>query len=79
MAGAGDPASADDVADVIWRTISTEAPVLRYRVGRDAEALAANRAVLADEEWITGLTMVDDDQWRANMLAWSATDVPGLG
>jgi len=79
MAGVADPASADDVAGVIWHAISTDKPVLRYPVGKDAEALAANRAVLADEAWIAGLTMVDDEQWRANMAAWGATDVPGMG
>ena len=79
MAGVADPASADDVADVIWHAITTDTPVLRYRVGRDAEALAANRPALTDEEWIAGLTMVDDEQWRANMSAWGATDVPGMG
>ena len=79
MAGVADPASADDVASVIWHAISTDAPMLRYRVGRDAEALAANRAVVSDEEWIAGLTMVDDAQWRANMKSWAATDVPPLG
>ncbi len=79
MAGVADPASADDVAGVIWHAITTDAPVLRYRVGRDAEALAANRAVLSDEQWIAGVTVVDDDQWRANMKSWAATDVPGFG
>jgi hypothetical protein len=48
-------------------------------VGRDAEVLAANRSVRSDEEWIAGLTMADDAQWRANMKAGSATEVPGPG
>ena len=46
---------------------------------KDAEAVAASRAALTDEEWVAGLTMVDDDRWRENMKAWMATDVPGLG
>ena len=80
MAGVSDPASADDVADVIWHAISTDTPKLRYQVGTDAKAIAAQRPALTDEEWIAGLTMVDDEQWRANMKAWSATkrSRPGL-
>jgi NAD(P)-dependent dehydrogenase (short-subunit alcohol dehydrogenase family) len=79
LSGLVEPSSADDVAETIWHAISTDSPVLRYRVGRDADAISASRATLTDEEWISGLTMVDDEQWRKNMKAWTATDVPPLG
>ena len=79
LAGLANESTSEETADVIWHAISTDAPTLRYRVGHDAETFAATRPSLTDEEWITGLTMVDDAQWRTNMKAWGATDVPAAG
>jgi NAD(P)-dependent dehydrogenase (short-subunit alcohol dehydrogenase family) len=76
MAGLASPSTPDDVADVIQRAITTEAPVLRHPVGIDATTLAAQRAALSDEAWIEGLSTPDDATWRANMLEWAATEVP---
>jgi len=76
LAGLADGSTAEQTADVIWRAISTDSPVLRYRVGPDAEALATHRPTLTDQEWIAGTTMVDDETWRANMKVWAATDIP---
>jgi NAD(P)-dependent dehydrogenase (short-subunit alcohol dehydrogenase family) len=79
LAGLATGSTPEQTADVIWQAISTDSPTLRYRVGRDAEALAAARPSLTDEEWIAGTTMVDDAQWRTNMKEWAATDVPAAG
>jgi len=79
LAGLVDCSTADDTAEVIWRAITTDAPVLRYRVGRDAETVAVARYTTADEDWIAGLVVDDDAQWRANMDAWCGTQVPPLG
>ncbi len=35
MASLAEPSTADEVADVIWHAISTDAPTLRYPVGAD--------------------------------------------
>ena len=79
LAGLADGSTPEQTADVIWQAISTDSPTLRYRVGPDAEALAAHRPALTDEEWITGAVIADDEQWRANMKVWAATDVPASG
>ena len=79
LAGLADGSTPEQTADVIWQAISTDSPTLRYRVGADAEALAEHRPSLTDEEWIAGTTLVDDEQWRANMKLWAATDVPAGG
>jgi NAD(P)-dependent dehydrogenase (short-subunit alcohol dehydrogenase family) len=78
LAGLVDPSTSDETADVIWRAITTDTPVLRHRVGRDAETVAVARSSITDEDWIAGLVVEDDAQWRANMEAWSGTRVPPL-
>ena len=78
LAGLVDPSTSDQTADVIWRAITTDTPVLRYRVGRDAETVAVARYTTPDEDWIAGLIVDDDAQWRANMKAWCGTHVPPL-
>jgi NAD(P)-dependent dehydrogenase (short-subunit alcohol dehydrogenase family) len=78
LAGLAAPATPDETADVIWRAITTDSPRLRYTVGRDAATLSVERARLPDEEWVAGLSAPDDAEWRANMLAWSGTDVPPM-
>ncbi len=76
MAGLANPSTPDDVADVVWRAITTDAPVLRHPVGVDATTLADQRAALTDEAWIEGLSTPDDAAWRAHMVEWAATEVP---
>ena len=76
MAGLANPSTPDDVADVIRRAITAEAPVLRHPVGIDATTLAARRAAVSDEAWIEGLSTPDDAIWRAHMREWAATEVP---
>ncbi len=79
LAGLVEPATSDETAQVIWRAITTDAPTLRHRVGRDAETVAVERFAMTDEDWIAGSTVEDDAQWRANVEAWSGTKVPPLG
>ena len=79
LAGLVDPSTSDQTAEVIWRAITTDTPVLRYRVGRDAETVAVARYTTPDEVWIAGLIVDDDAKWRANMQAWCGTHVPPLG
>jgi NAD(P)-dependent dehydrogenase (short-subunit alcohol dehydrogenase family) len=79
LAGLVNASTSDETADAIWHAITTDQPVLRYRVGRDAEAVAVARYGTSDEAWIAGLVVEDDGQWRANMEAWAATQVPPLG
>jgi NAD(P)-dependent dehydrogenase (short-subunit alcohol dehydrogenase family) len=76
LAGAATPSSPDEVAEVIWQAVTTDAPVLRATVGDDAAALAAHRPQLSDETWIGALSNPDDATWRARMLEWGATEVP---
>jgi NAD(P)-dependent dehydrogenase (short-subunit alcohol dehydrogenase family) len=78
LAGLASPASPDETADVIWRAITTDSPKLRHTVGADAARLSVERARLADEEWVAGFSTPDDAEWRANMLAWSGTEVPPM-
>jgi NAD(P)-dependent dehydrogenase (short-subunit alcohol dehydrogenase family) len=78
MAGAATPSSPDEVAEVIWHAVTTDAPVLRSTVGPDAAALAAHRPQLSDETWIGALSDPDDAAWRARMLEWGATEVPPM-
>ena len=79
LAGLVNPSTSDDTAEVIWRAITTDSPVLRYRVGHDADTVAVARYGTSDEDWIAGLVVDDDAQWRANMRAWTDTEVPPLG
>jgi NAD(P)-dependent dehydrogenase (short-subunit alcohol dehydrogenase family) len=79
LAGLVNPSTSEDTAEVIWRAITTDTPALRYRVGHDAETVAVARYATTDEDWIAGLIVDDDAQWRANMQAWAGTDVPPLG
>jgi NAD(P)-dependent dehydrogenase (short-subunit alcohol dehydrogenase family) len=79
LAGLIEPSTADQVAGVVWHAITTDAPALRYLVGRDAEAIAATRSAISDEAWIAGLSVADEEQWRTNMTAWTATEVPPPG
>jgi NAD(P)-dependent dehydrogenase (short-subunit alcohol dehydrogenase family) len=76
LAGLAEPSSADDVAEVIWRAVTTDAPVLRCTVGVDAAALAEHRPRVTDEAWLGALSDPDDAAWRARMLEWGATEVP---
>jgi NAD(P)-dependent dehydrogenase (short-subunit alcohol dehydrogenase family) len=78
LAGLANASAADDVADVIWGAVTTEAPTLRYTVGADAAALATHRPTVSDDTWIAALSDPDDAAWRANILAWGATEVPPL-
>jgi NAD(P)-dependent dehydrogenase (short-subunit alcohol dehydrogenase family) len=78
FAGLVEPATSDETAEVIWRAITTDSPRLRHRVGRDAQTVAVARYAMTDEDWIAGLTVEDDAQWRANMEAWAGTKVPPL-
>jgi NAD(P)-dependent dehydrogenase (short-subunit alcohol dehydrogenase family) len=78
MAGAATPSSPDEVAEVIWHAVTTDAPVLRSTVGPDAAALAEHRPQLSDETWIGALSDPDDAAWRARMLEWGATEVPPM-
>ena len=78
MAGLANPSTPDDVAETIWRAITTDAPVLRHPVGIDAATLAAQRAAVSDEIWIAGLSTPDDAEWRALMVEWAATEVPPM-
>jgi NAD(P)-dependent dehydrogenase (short-subunit alcohol dehydrogenase family) len=79
LAGLIEPLTADQVADTVWHAITTDAPSLRYVVGRDAEAITATRSAISDRAWIAGLSVADEEQWRANMTAWTATEVPPPG
>jgi NAD(P)-dependent dehydrogenase (short-subunit alcohol dehydrogenase family) len=79
LAGLIEPSLADDVAGAVWHAVTTDTPTLRYRVGRDAIAIAETRATTSDEEWIAGLTVADEAQWRAKMATWSATEIPPPG
>ena len=78
MAGLAEPSTADDVAEVIWRSVTTDTPVLRYPVGRDATTMADRRPGVTDEEWVEVLSTPDDDVWRSHMAEWTATVVPPL-
>jgi NAD(P)-dependent dehydrogenase (short-subunit alcohol dehydrogenase family) len=78
LAGLADPATPEQVAEVIWNAITTDSPTLRHLAGRDAHVVASTRPTLSDEEWIAGLITPDDAQWRANMKAWSGTEIPAL-
>ena len=78
MAGLANPSTPDDVAESIWRAITTDAPVLRHPVGTDAATLATQRAAMSDETWIEGLSTPDDAAWRALMVEWAATEVPPM-
>jgi len=79
MAGLGDPATPDDIAATVWHAISTDQPTLRHPAGRDAQAIAARRPGISDEDWIAALATPDDDEWRAGIREWTGTDVPPLG
>ncbi len=76
MASLAEPSTADEVADVIWRAISTDAPTLRYPVGADGIALAERRPGVPDDEWVAGLSDPDDAIFRARMRDWSDVEVP---
>jgi NAD(P)-dependent dehydrogenase (short-subunit alcohol dehydrogenase family) len=78
LAGLTQPATPDEAADVIWKSIATPSPKLRYTVGVDASTAVAQKANRSDEEWIAGLSIADDAQWRANILSWTGTEVPPL-
>ncbi len=78
LAGLADASAPTDVADAIWRAITTETPTLRATVGADAATLATHRPALTDDEWVAGLSDADDDAWRANMRTWGGTEVPPL-
>jgi NAD(P)-dependent dehydrogenase (short-subunit alcohol dehydrogenase family) len=78
MASLADPSQPDDVADVVWEAITTDAPRLRSTVGADAAALAEHRPAVGDERWVAALSNSDDDAWRADMSVWGATEVPPL-
>jgi NAD(P)-dependent dehydrogenase (short-subunit alcohol dehydrogenase family) len=55
------PSQPIDVARVIHEAATTQAPKVRYPVGKDAELLIAGRARQSDEEYVsTGQDMPDD-------------------
>jgi hypothetical protein len=78
LASLAEPSTADEVAEVIWRAVTTDAPTLRYPVGADGIALAERRPRVSDDEWVAGLSDVDDAVFRARMLDWSGVEVPPL-
>ena len=78
LASLAEPSTADEVADVIWGAITTDAPTLRYPVGADGIALAERRPGVADDDWVAGLSDADDAVFRARMLDWSGVEVPPL-
>jgi NAD(P)-dependent dehydrogenase (short-subunit alcohol dehydrogenase family) len=56
------PSQPADVARVIHEAVTTTAPRFRYLVGEDARRLAAGRARMTDEEYVTtGRAMSDEE------------------
>lgn len=78
MARLATPSAPEDAAHVIHEAITTTAPRLRYLVGPDAEAFVSAREGMTDEAWVEAMSLVDDEQWRANMLKWTNTEVPPM-
>lgn len=52
---ASDPSSPEVVADVIWQAVNEPGDRLRFRAGKDAEALLDERKAKSDAEFIRGL------------------------
>jgi len=61
------------VADVVVEAVAADEPALRYVVGRDAEALIAERDRLGPDEFVRRGGCESDDDWWAFM-----TDVTGV-
>jgi NAD(P)-dependent dehydrogenase (short-subunit alcohol dehydrogenase family) len=78
LAGLAAPSAPDDVAAAVWESITSETPTLRHPVGEDAHALATERPTVPDETWVATMAGSDDDEWRARMAVWGATEVPPL-
>ncbi len=55
--------SPEDGAAAIEHAIETDAPRLRYLVGKDAEQLSARRAEMSDEDWLGPDRRLKDDEW----------------
>lgn len=56
------------VAETVLHAIRTDAPQLRYVVGRDAEALLAGRAAVNDADWIADFAVADDEEFYDRMV-----------
>ena len=70
------PAVPEDVADVVWQALTTDAPLLRYPVGTDAQRMAVRRAELSDEAWVGAQTVESDDDWWAFVTDMSGVQPP---
>jgi NAD(P)-dependent dehydrogenase (short-subunit alcohol dehydrogenase family) len=64
-AGFRNPGQPETVAAAILEAITTDRPRLRYPVGVDAEGLAAGRARLSDEEWVSMGGELSDEEYNA--------------
>lgn len=58
----------EEVADCIAEAITTDAPKLRWLVGRGAERNVANRSAMTDEEWIE-IWHATTDEFRSRIYA----------
>ncbi|MCU0268127.1 MAG: SDR family oxidoreductase [Acidimicrobiales bacterium] len=60
-----EPATAEQVAEVVHEAITTDTPRLRWVVGRDAELQLAGRAELTDEDVVALAAIPVDEDWAA--------------
>jgi NAD(P)-dependent dehydrogenase (short-subunit alcohol dehydrogenase family) len=64
-----DPTTAQECADVILHSITTDSPRLRYTVGSEADALIRNRAAMTDEEWIALANVEEESDFKSRIAA----------
>lgn len=64
-----DPTGPEVVAEAIEHAITTREPRLRYVVGQDAADLMAVRAGMTDEQWLRIQSLVNDEEYYAELRA----------
>jgi NAD(P)-dependent dehydrogenase (short-subunit alcohol dehydrogenase family) len=69
------PSRPELVADAIFDAVTRETPRLRTLVGQDAEAMAAGRARMTDEEWIGLCDEMTDEEYSARFRRYFGLEV----